>query len=49
MFNGELVVQQSYYKRGDKIPRDFHYLKVVKLNDGDYKLTFCNISGNELF
>ncbi|MGL9702320.1 MAG: hypothetical protein ACR5K3_01135 [Wolbachia sp.] len=33
------------------IPRDFHYLKVIKFgsgfSSGDYKLTFCNVLGNE--
>ncbi|WP_265015973.1 hypothetical protein [Wolbachia endosymbiont (group A) of Anoplius nigerrimus] len=31
------------------IPRDFHYLKVIKFNDDDCKLTFCNFLGNEFF
>ncbi|MDG7052969.1 MAG: hypothetical protein LKM45_03745 [Wolbachia endosymbiont of Alcedoecus sp.] len=35
------------------IPAEFHYLKVVRLGSGfgdsDYKLTFCNVLGNEFF
>ncbi len=31
------------------LPRDFHYLKVVKSDHDNYKLTFCNFLGNEFF
>ncbi|WP_395463056.1 hypothetical protein [Wolbachia endosymbiont of Cantharis cryptica] len=47
--NGELVIRNHITAEEVKIPRDFHYLKVVKLNNDDYKLTFCNILGNEFF
>ncbi|MDM8335698.1 hypothetical protein [Wolbachia pipientis] len=47
MFNDEFVVRNQITKEEVEIPRDFRYLKVIKLNDGDYKLTFCNILGNE--
>ncbi|WP_168455496.1 hypothetical protein [Wolbachia endosymbiont of Ctenocephalides felis wCfeJ] len=49
MLDGELVVRNHITKEEVKIPEDFHYLKVVKLNNSDYKLTFCNILGNEFF
>ncbi|MDG7053267.1 MAG: hypothetical protein LKM45_05320 [Wolbachia endosymbiont of Alcedoecus sp.] len=49
MLGGELVVRNYITEEEVKIPRDFHYLKVVKLNDGNYKLTFCNVLGNEFF
>lgn len=49
MLSGELVVRNHITKEEVKIPRDFHYLKVVKLNHDDYKLTFCNSLGNEFF
>jgi hypothetical protein len=49
MSNGELVILSHATEKEVKIPHDFHYLKVVKLNYNDYKLTFCNILGNEFF
>lgn len=49
MLNGELVVRNHITEEEVKIPRDFHYLKVVKSNHDDYKLTFCNFLGNEFF
>ncbi len=50
MPNGELVIRNHVTKEEVKIPRDFHYLKVVKSgNNDDYKLTFCNFLGNEFF
>ncbi len=42
MLNGELVVRNHITEEEVKIPRDFHYLKVVKSDHDDYKLTFCN-------
>jgi hypothetical protein len=49
MFNGELVIHNHITEEEVKIPRDFHYLKVVQFNHDGYKLTFCNILGNEFF
>ncbi|WP_264328708.1 hypothetical protein [Wolbachia endosymbiont (group A) of Andrena hattorfiana] len=49
MLNGELVVRNHITEEEVKIPRDFHYLKVVKSDHDDYKLTFCNFLGNEFF
>ncbi|BET29540.1 MULTISPECIES: hypothetical protein [Wolbachia] len=49
MLSGELVILNHITKEEVKIPRDFHYLKVIKLNHDDYKLTFCNFLGNEFF
>ncbi|NSM56842.1 hypothetical protein HET73_05635 [Wolbachia endosymbiont of Atemnus politus] len=49
MLNGELVVRNHITKEDVKIPGNFHYLKVAQLNNGDYKLAFCNILGNEFF
>lgn len=50
MFNGQLVMRSHITDEEVKIPRDFHYLKVVKpSNNEDYKLTFCNFLGNEFF
>nr|WP_250296826.1 hypothetical protein [Wolbachia endosymbiont of Oedothorax gibbosus] len=48
MLNGELVVRNHITEEEVKIPRDFHYLKVVKSDHDDYKLTFCNFLGNRL-
>lgn len=50
MFNGELVIYNHITKEEVRIPKDFHYLKVIKssIND-DYQLTFCNFLGNEFF
>ncbi|GFY65352.1 uncharacterized protein TNIN_38541 [Trichonephila inaurata madagascariensis] len=49
MLNGELVVRNHITEEEVKIPRDFHYLKVVKSDHDNYKLTFCNFLGNEFF
>ncbi|KLT22663.1 hypothetical protein wVul_1028 [Wolbachia endosymbiont of Armadillidium vulgare str. wVulC] len=49
MLSGDLVVLNHITKEEVKIPGGFHYLKVVKLNHNDYKLTFCNSLGNEFF
>ncbi|WP_264730035.1 hypothetical protein [Wolbachia endosymbiont (group B) of Episyrphus balteatus] len=51
MLNGELVIYNHTTKEEEmKIPRDFHYLKVVQSsNNDDYQLTFCNFLGNEFF
>lgn len=47
MFNDQLVMRNHVTKDEVVIPRDFHYLKVIKY--GNYKLTFCNFLGNEFF
>ncbi|WP_406828661.1 hypothetical protein [Wolbachia endosymbiont (group A) of Icerya purchasi] len=49
MLNDELVVRNHITEEEVKIPRDFHYLKVVKSDHDNYKLTFCNFLGNEFF
>ncbi|MDR1139679.1 MAG: hypothetical protein LBJ80_05425 [Rickettsiales bacterium] len=53
MLNDQLVVHNHVTKEEVAIPRDFHYLKVIKFgsgfSSGDYKLTFCNVFGNEFF
>ncbi|MFP3034387.1 MAG: hypothetical protein ACEY3C_02335, partial [Candidatus Tisiphia sp.] len=49
MFNDQLVMRNHVTQEKVIIPRDFHYLKVVKFNNDDYKLTFCNFLGNEFF
>jgi|GEM_PF-1873338 len=53
MLNNQLVVHNHVTKEEVVIPRDFHYLKVIKFGSGfsssDYKLTFCNVLGNEFF
>ncbi|GFY65514.1 hypothetical protein TNIN_40131 [Trichonephila inaurata madagascariensis] len=49
MFNDQLVMRNHVTQEKVVIPRDFHYLKVIKFNDDDYKLTFCNFLGNEFF
>lgn len=48
MLDDQLVIRNHITKEEIKIPRDFHYLKVVKSSgDDDYRLTFCNFLGNE--
>ncbi|MDG7056589.1 MAG: hypothetical protein LKM43_00305 [Wolbachia endosymbiont of Penenirmus auritus] len=51
--NDQLVVHNHVTREKVVIPEEFHYLKVVRLGsgfgDGDYKLTFCNVLGNEFF
>lgn len=50
MLDDQLVIHNHVTEEEVKIPRDFHYLKVVKSsNNDDYKLTFCNFLGNEFF
>ncbi|RDD34184.1 hypothetical protein Wcon_01755 [Wolbachia endosymbiont of Cylisticus convexus] len=50
MLDDQLVIRNHVTEEEVKIPRDFHYLKVVKSgNNDDYKLTFCNFLGNEFF
>ncbi|MCM1001622.1 MAG: collagen-like protein, partial [Wolbachia endosymbiont of Melophagus ovinus] len=49
MLNDQLVVRNHVTKEKVVIPEDFHFLKVVKLYNDDYKLTFCNVLGNEFF
>ncbi|WP_250296459.1 hypothetical protein [Wolbachia endosymbiont of Oedothorax gibbosus] len=50
MLDDQLVMRNHVTEEEVKIPRDFHYLKVVKSsNNDDYKLTFCNFLGNEFF
>ncbi|MGL9717995.1 MAG: hypothetical protein ACR5K9_04845 [Wolbachia sp.] len=53
MLGDRLVMRNHVTKEEVAIPRDFHYLKVVKLGSGfdsdDYKLTFCNVLGNQFF
>jgi len=43
MLNNQLVMHNHVTKEMVVIPEDFHFLKVVKFNNGDYKLTFCNV------
>ncbi len=49
MLDDQLIMRNHVTKEKVVIPRDFHYLKVTKFNDDDYKLTFCNFLGNEFF
>ncbi|WP_434732577.1 hypothetical protein [Wolbachia endosymbiont of Zygogramma bicolorata] len=49
MFNDQLIMRNHVTQEKVVIPRDFHYLKVIKSNNDDYKLTFCNFLGNEFF
>lgn len=50
MLDDQLVIHNHITEEEIKIPRNFHYLKVVKSsNNDDYKLTFCNFLGNEFF
>ncbi|WP_375604407.1 hypothetical protein NOX90_02515 [Wolbachia endosymbiont of Anurida maritima] len=49
MFDDQLVMRNHVTQEKVVIPRDFHYLKVVKFSNDDYKLTFCNFLGNEFF
>ncbi|WP_264377632.1 hypothetical protein [Wolbachia endosymbiont (group B) of Philonthus cognatus] len=50
MLDDQLVIHNHVTEEEIKIPRNFHYLKVVKSsNNDDYKLTFCNFLGNEFF
>ncbi|WP_395460892.1 hypothetical protein [Wolbachia endosymbiont (group B) of Ablattaria laevigata] len=50
MLDDQLVIHNHVTEEEIKIPRDFHYLKVVKSsNNDDYQLTFCNFLGNEFF
>ncbi|MGL9731621.1 MAG: hypothetical protein ACR5KX_02235 [Wolbachia sp.] len=49
MSNDQLIILNHVTKEKVVIPSDFHFLKVVKFNNGDYKLTFCNVLGNEFF
>ncbi|MGL9717153.1 MAG: hypothetical protein ACR5K9_00290 [Wolbachia sp.] len=48
MLNDQLVMRNHVTGEKVVIPSDFHFLKVVKF-DGNYKLTFCNVLGNEFF
>ncbi|WP_264375974.1 hypothetical protein [Wolbachia endosymbiont (group B) of Sphaerophoria taeniata] len=50
MLDDQLIIHNHVTEEEIKIPRNFHYLKVVKSsNNDDYKLTFCNFLGNEFF
>jgi hypothetical protein len=53
MLNDQLIMHNHVTKEKVIIPEDFHFLKVVKFGSGfsggDYKLTFCNVLGNEFF
>ncbi len=49
MLDDQLVMRNHVTQEKVVIPRDFHYLKAIKFNDDDYKLTFCNFLGNEFF
>ncbi|MDM8335288.1 hypothetical protein [Wolbachia pipientis] len=49
MLNDQLVMRNHVTKEEVVIPRNFNFLKVVKFGSDDYKLTFCNVPGNELF
>ncbi|GFR07238.1 col27a1b [Trichonephila clavata] len=49
MLNDQLVMRNHVTQEKVVIPRDFHYLKVVKFDNSVYKLTFCNFLGNEFF
>ncbi|WP_265027058.1 hypothetical protein [Wolbachia endosymbiont (group A) of Bombylius major] len=49
MFNDQLIIRNHVTQEKVVIPRDFHYLKAIKFNNDDYKLTFCNFLGNEFF
>ncbi|WP_174855532.1 hypothetical protein [Wolbachia endosymbiont of Ctenocephalides felis wCfeT] len=47
--NGALIVRNHVTAEEIKIPKEFRYLKVVSPDNGDRKLTFCNVLGNEFF
>lgn len=50
MLDDQLVIHNHVTEEEIKIPRNFHYLKVVKSSSNDdYQLTFCNFLGNEFF
>lgn len=50
MLDDQLVIHNHVTEEEIKIPRDFHYLKVVQSSSNDdYQLTFCNFLGNEFF
>ncbi|WP_338406598.1 MULTISPECIES: hypothetical protein [unclassified Wolbachia] len=49
MLDDQLVMRNHVTQEKVVIPRDFHYLKAIKFNNDDYKLTFCNFLGNEFF
>ncbi|WP_353284613.1 hypothetical protein [Wolbachia endosymbiont (group A) of Lasioglossum fulvicorne] len=49
IFNDQLIMRNHVTQEKVVIPRDFHYLKAIKFNNDDYKLTFCNFLGNEFF
>lgn len=49
MLGGELITRNHITAEEVKIPKDFHYLKVVKFGYDDYKLIFCNDLGSEFF
>ncbi|MDR2831450.1 MAG: hypothetical protein LBV62_00825 [Rickettsiales bacterium] len=49
MLNDQLIVRNHVTQEKVIIPKDFHFLKVAKFSDDDYKLTFCNVLGNEFF
>ncbi|WCR58319.1 hypothetical protein [Wolbachia endosymbiont of Ctenocephalides felis wCfeJ] len=49
MLDDQLVIRNHVTQETVVIPSDFHYLKVIKFGDNDYKLTFCNVLGNEFF
>ncbi|MDG7052479.1 MAG: hypothetical protein LKM45_01155 [Wolbachia endosymbiont of Alcedoecus sp.] len=53
MLDDQLVMHNYATQEKVVIPEDFLCLKVVRLGSGfgndDYKLTFCNIRGNEFF
>jgi len=50
MLDDQLVIHNHITEEEIKIPRDFHYLKVVNSSSNDdYQLTFCNFLGNEFF
>lgn len=49
MLNDELVIRNHITAKECKIPKEFHYLKVVEPYQDSYKLTFCDWLGNDFF
>ncbi|WP_333023393.1 hypothetical protein [Wolbachia endosymbiont of Pentidionis agamae] len=45
----ELIIHNHITKEEVKIPKEFHYLKVIGFDNNIYKLSFCNLYGNEFF
>lgn len=50
ILNDELVIHDYITEKEFKVPKEFHYLKVIESPYQDsYRLTFCDYLGNEFF